>query len=213
MWIELALLAPAALRFETVRYCLAMGLVVSAALAEQLPTEVFSVREGLHTTIVDRIVADSKGFVWIPSAEGLARFDGNGFRIFTRADGLPAGAVLDIFERADGSYWVAVEDQLCLMDPRPGRRRFQCESPNLGTIPARTRGRAGFMVRDSVRALAPPDQHQAVGSSGAGESGASPSHPYGMAAAAGCPGRHLGHNRFAFIPVPAQWTCGPMDRG
>lgn len=108
--------------------------MLCAALAEQLPTEVFSAREGLPTTSVERIVADSKGFVWMPLAEGLARFDGGGFRIFTQADGLPAGPALDIFERQDGSYWVTVQDQLCRMDPRPGQRRFQCESPKLGTI-------------------------------------------------------------------------------
>ena len=100
-----------------------------AAHGERLPTEVFSARAGLPTTVIDRVVADSKGFVWMPTAtEGLARFDGNGFRIFTGADGLPAGTVFDIFERKDGSYWVTVEDQLCMMDARPGRRRFSCES-------------------------------------------------------------------------------------
>jgi len=133
--IKLVRLHPraAAISKAVVRSCLA-GAVACAAVAEQLPTEVFFVREGLHTAVVDRIVTDSKGFVWMPHAEGIDRFDGNGFRTFKRADGRPSGAVLDIFERADGSYWVAVQDQLCLMDPRPGRRRFQCESPNLGAI-------------------------------------------------------------------------------
>ncbi|MGH9662213.1 MAG: hypothetical protein ACRD96_26930 [Bryobacteraceae bacterium] len=98
-----------------------------------MPTTVFSAGEGLHAT-VPRIVADSKGFVWLPGEEGLARFDGNGFRIFTSADGLPAGVPADILERADGTYWVAVQEQICLFDPRPGKQRFQCESPKLGAI-------------------------------------------------------------------------------
>lgn len=115
------------------RCCLAAGLTMCAALAEQLPTAVFSAREGLRAA-VPRIVADSKGFVWMPGPEGLARFDGNGFRTFTRADGMPPGVARDILERADGSYWVAVEGQLCLFDPRPGRPRFRCEPLKLGTI-------------------------------------------------------------------------------
>jgi ligand-binding sensor domain-containing protein len=94
---------------------------------------VFSARDGLATTI-PHIVVDSKGFVWFPCSEGLARFDGNGFRIFTQADGLPASIPSDIFERRDGTYWVAAQDYLCLFDPRPNRKRFQCESPRLGAI-------------------------------------------------------------------------------
>ncbi len=112
-----------------------MWLALCTAAAEQLPMVVFSARDGLATT-VPRIVVDSKGFVWFPGSEGLARFDGNGFRIFTPADGLPASVVSDIFERRDGTYWVAVQDYLCLFDPRPGRQRFQCESPKLGAINA-----------------------------------------------------------------------------
>src|SRR5262245_14858009 len=118
-----------------------LGLIVSLAWteqlarAEQLPTTVFSARDGLHTTVT-RIVVDSKGFLWFPGSEGLARFDGNGFRIFTQADGLPASRVSEILERQDGTYWVGAGEQLCLFDPRPDRPRFGCESPNLGTIRA-----------------------------------------------------------------------------
>jgi ligand-binding sensor domain-containing protein/two-component sensor histidine kinase len=108
-------------------------MIVPFACAEQLPMIVFSARDGLATT-PGRIVVDSKGFVWFPGCEGLARFDGNGFRILTPADGLPGNCALDIFERHDGTYWVAAQDNLCLFDPRPDRKRFQCESPKLGAI-------------------------------------------------------------------------------
>ena len=95
---------------------------------------VFSARDGLPPSTTPRIVVDSKGFVWFPFSEGLARFDGNGFRVFTQADGLPASSVSDIFERRDGTYWVAAQEHVCLFDPLPNRKRFQCESPKLGAI-------------------------------------------------------------------------------
>ena len=44
--------------------------------------------------------------------------------------GIPA----DIFERREGTYWVAAQDQLCLFDPHPNRKRFHCESPKIGVI-------------------------------------------------------------------------------
>jgi len=115
------------------RACLLSWVAMCFAFAEQLPVTVFSARDGLHTT-VPRIVVDSRGFVWFPGSEGLARFDGNGFRIFTPADGLPASIPSDIFERRDGTYWVAIQEYICLFDPRPNRKRFQCESPKLGAI-------------------------------------------------------------------------------
>ena len=54
--------------------------------------------------------------------------------MFTPADGLPTRALSAVFERRDGTYWVAGGEQLCLFDPRPDRTRFQCESPKLGAI-------------------------------------------------------------------------------
>jgi signal transduction histidine kinase/ligand-binding sensor domain-containing protein len=107
-------------------------LAPSAVGAERLPTTVFTARDGIAPT-VQRIVVDSKGFIWFAGTEGLARFDGNGFRVFTGADGLPA-STSDILDRGDGTYWVAAGEQLCAFDPRPNRRRFQCERPQLGAI-------------------------------------------------------------------------------
>jgi signal transduction histidine kinase/ligand-binding sensor domain-containing protein len=109
-----------------------LGLIVSLTWAEQLPTTVFSAKDGLHFT--RRIVVDSKGFLWFPGSEGLARFDGNGFRMFTEADGLPTSVTSGILERRDGTYWVAAGEHLCVFDARPDRKRFQCESPKLGAI-------------------------------------------------------------------------------
>ena len=114
-WICLLLIAPGMVR------------------AERLPTTVFSARDGIAPT-VHGIVVDSKGFIWFVGTEGLARFDGNGFRVFTQADGLPTSSTSDILERRDGTYWVAAEEQLCTFDPRPNRQRFQCERPKLGAI-------------------------------------------------------------------------------
>src|SRR5262245_60097626 len=91
--------------------------------AERLPTTVFTARDGITAT-VHGIVVDSKGFIWFVGTEGLGRFDGNGFRVFTEADGLPATSTSDILERGDGTYWVAAEEQLCTFDPRPNRQRF-----------------------------------------------------------------------------------------
>lgn len=122
------------IRAAAFRWAAAAALVPLGINAERLPTEIFSVREGLHATVINRIVADSRGFIWMPADDGLARFDGSGFRIFRQEDGLPPGTVRDILERPGGSYWVSVDAHLCLLDPSATGRRFQCESPKLGVI-------------------------------------------------------------------------------
>ena len=125
------------------RCCLLLWVTVCGSPAEQLPGAVFSARDGLHTT-VPRIVADSRGFVWFPGSEGLVRFDGNGFRAFSLAEGLPASSVSDIAERRDGTYWVAANEHLCLFNPSPYQRRFDCESPKLGVINTLVEGERGL---------------------------------------------------------------------
>jgi signal transduction histidine kinase/ligand-binding sensor domain-containing protein len=119
-------------------------LMVPLAWAEQLPTVVFTARDGLPASTVPRIVVDSKGFVWFPFSEGLARFDGNDFRIWGPADGLPASGVSDLLERSDGTYWVAAGEQLCRLDPLGRGKRFQCESPKLGGIQTLLEDRQGL---------------------------------------------------------------------
>jgi ligand-binding sensor domain-containing protein/signal transduction histidine kinase len=109
-------------------------LLVWIAWGEQLPMVVLSARDGLPAGTVPRVLADSRGYVWFPHSEGLTRYDGNSFRSFTKADGLPSDRVYDIIERADGTYWIAAKDHLCLFDPQGGKRRFRCESPGLGEI-------------------------------------------------------------------------------
>src|SRR5262245_36346198 len=93
-------------------------LFVSLAWAEQLPMVVLSPRDGFAAGTIPRVVADSKGLVWFPHAEGLSRYDGSDFRSFTKNEGLPANRVSDIFERPDGKYWIAAQNHLCVFDPR-----------------------------------------------------------------------------------------------
>ncbi len=75
--------------------------------AERLPLRIFTTADGLAHDSVNRVVQDSRGYVWICTDEGLSRFDGYGFRTYGVADGLPGATVMDILETGDGLYWVA----------------------------------------------------------------------------------------------------------
>ena len=71
-------------------------------LAERLPLKVYTTADGLPHNLINRIVRDSRGFVWFCTAEGLSRFDGYTFTNYTTDHGLPHGNVTDFLETKKG---------------------------------------------------------------------------------------------------------------
>jgi hypothetical protein len=64
------------------------------------------VRDGLPSNKVYCASQDSKGFIWIGTDNGLARFNGSEFKTFTTEDGLPDNEVLSVGEDYIGRLWV-----------------------------------------------------------------------------------------------------------
>ncbi|MGA2130745.1 MAG: two-component regulator propeller domain-containing protein [Bryobacteraceae bacterium] len=80
--------------------------------AELLPIRSYSTGEGLASNSVGRIVADSRGFVWFCTPEGLSRFDGYRFVNFGEAEGLPQRFVRVLLETRSGEYLGGTPDGL-----------------------------------------------------------------------------------------------------
>jgi signal transduction histidine kinase/ligand-binding sensor domain-containing protein len=105
---------------------LALTFVFSTALvarAERLPIKVYTTTDGLPHDTVNRIVKDSRGFLWFCTAAGLARFDGYTFRTFGPEHGLPHQSVSDFLETRAGVYFVATRGGLARFEPG-GSPRF-----------------------------------------------------------------------------------------
>lgn len=82
-------------------------------MGESLPIRSYSTADGLPTDSISDIVADSRGFVWFCTAEGLSRFDGYRFVNFGVADGLPHRSVNVMLETRSGDYLVGTARGLC----------------------------------------------------------------------------------------------------
>lgn len=93
----------------------------AAARAEQLPVRVYTTSDGLPRNLVNRIVQDPRGFLWLCTTEGLALFDGYAFTTYGTADGLPDAEVLDLLITSRGEYWVATRKGLARFQPGPAR--------------------------------------------------------------------------------------------
>ena len=94
--------------------------------AEKLPLKIYTAAEGLAHNSVNRIVRDSRGYLWFCTSEGLSRFDGYEFHNFGRRDGLPHRVVNDVLETRRGELWIATAGGLCLYAPKAsGNRKFR----------------------------------------------------------------------------------------
>ena len=91
-----------------------LGVVslATAAAAERLPIRTYATVDGLPSNQINRIVRDSRGFLWLCTGDGLARFDGYGFADYSTDQGLPHGNVTDLLETHDHRYWVGTSGGL-----------------------------------------------------------------------------------------------------
>jgi ligand-binding sensor domain-containing protein len=58
--------------------------------------------DGLPSITTYFVIQDSKGYMWITTDHGVARFDGYEFKVFTTKDGLEDNTVFNLFEYVKG---------------------------------------------------------------------------------------------------------------
>ena len=89
-----------------------------AARAEHLPLKPYTVADGLPNNVINKIVRDSRGFLWFCTNEGLSRFDGYTFTNYGIDQGLPHATVNDFLETRSGEIWIATNGGLVLFNPK-----------------------------------------------------------------------------------------------
>jgi Predicted periplasmic ligand-binding sensor domain len=69
-------------------------------------------RRGLPTNTVLNVAQDGVGYIWIASYDGLIRFDGSSFTVFSKADGrgFAAESARKLEVAPDGSLWIGTND-------------------------------------------------------------------------------------------------------
>ncbi|RYY55514.1 MAG: hybrid sensor histidine kinase/response regulator [Chitinophagaceae bacterium] len=109
--------------------------------AQQLPRfENISTAQGLSQGMIFGMIQDREGFIWIATKEGLNRYDGYGFRVFTNdpADpwSLSSNYIRTVFEDSKGRIWAATQDAgLNIYDKKTGRfHRIQHQEGNKNSL-------------------------------------------------------------------------------
>ena len=96
----------------------AQGLTVKPG--QKAAFKVLSIRDGLPNASVSALVQDSKGFIWMATQGGLARYDGTGFKTFANEpfdeSSLSNDLLQSLFLDADDSLWIGSYNGLGHMD-------------------------------------------------------------------------------------------------
>ncbi len=84
-----------------------------AAVPERPRFRIVGAAQGLPSTEIKALARDHDGYLWIATADGLARYDGVGMQVwrYDPADprGLPGNNVQELVVGADNRIWLAVE--------------------------------------------------------------------------------------------------------
>ncbi|RYD81589.1 MAG: hypothetical protein EOP53_05985 [Sphingobacteriales bacterium] len=95
--------------------------VVNFAQIVPAKFSVYNVNNGLSQNTVWRILQDKRGFLWIGTADGLNRFDGNTFRIYKPnlkdSNAINGNTSYHFFEDAAQNLWVTHERGLDIYNP------------------------------------------------------------------------------------------------
>jgi ligand-binding sensor domain-containing protein/signal transduction histidine kinase len=128
------------------RVSLVLVVLAGSARAERLPIKRYTSADGLPHDRIKKIVADSRGFLWFCTVEGLARFDGSTFVSYGIAQGLPMPSTNDVLEVEGKGYWIATNGGgVAFLDPNR-RDRARLEIERVGDEPSTSR--VNVLLRD-----------------------------------------------------------------
>ncbi len=127
---------------KAVRSLLGLVLLIVMPVARATPeTPQFrqvGVGDGLPSSTIAALALDRDGYLWIGTRDGLARYDGVGYRLYRHVPGdaasLPGNSVQALYVDARNRLWVGVESQgLAVLDTDRGafRHLSQASQPIL----------------------------------------------------------------------------------
>lgn len=79
-----------------------------------------SIKDGLSQSSVNKVIQDSKGYMWFATQDGLNKFDGHRFTVY-KNDPLDSSSISDnfihtIFEDKNGNLWLGTDQGLNFFD-------------------------------------------------------------------------------------------------
>ncbi len=102
------------IRIYIILLLLLVAVYGSGQPPEQYAYTHYRLSDGLASNVVNNIVQDERGFLWLATNNGLQRFDGNKFITFNSdegdASGLPSDEITQVYFDKKHNLWVATAD-------------------------------------------------------------------------------------------------------
>lgn len=114
-------------------FCFWFNLKIEAQ--QNFEIESISTEEGLSQGMINDILQDREGFLWIATKDGLNRYDGHNFKIFTNDPNDPwsisGNTIIKLFEDSDGRIWATSDNSgINIYDKKTGRFHHIRHQPN-----------------------------------------------------------------------------------
>ncbi|GAB2703657.1 hybrid sensor histidine kinase/response regulator [Mucilaginibacter koreensis] len=111
--------------------------------------------DGLSQVNINRILQDSRGFMWVGTRNGLNRYDGYRFTIYrynpSDEHSLSNNSISDIAEDANGDIWLATQSGLNRFERRTGRFiRYMHQERNANSVSSNVINRLAFDGRRTL---------------------------------------------------------------
>ncbi len=111
--------------------CFLGGTHTSSAEAQRLNIRNYTQADGLPQIQVYAVHQDLRGYIWVGTNAGLARYDGRHFHSITAGDGLSSNTVARIDQFQSGRMVAAVDPGICFLDGGS----ISCLGPLDGVVP------------------------------------------------------------------------------
>ena len=102
----------------------ALLIIAAAGKSTAQMARLYTSGTGLPNSQIYNIYQDKKGFIWICTENGMARFDGMDFTTFhfdrNNPNSIASDFVLDVYEDSYGTFWVGTSAGLQTFDPEFG---------------------------------------------------------------------------------------------
>ena len=80
-------------------------------------TRINTTNSELSYDVVRKIISDARGYIWIGTAKGLNRYDGNSFKVWYKEDlGLESDFITALAEDANGNIWIGTQKGAAMYD-------------------------------------------------------------------------------------------------
>ncbi len=103
--------------------CIVLAFCMPVGGVNFYPPVRLGVNQGLATTYVTHVAQDNRGFIWVGSDNGLYRFDGHSFVLYTRENSeLPGNTISSLFhDDASDRLFVGTKSGLGMIDCNTGK--------------------------------------------------------------------------------------------